>query len=81
MTVFAFIHPGHINNDWKALEFLAARRYPHLDFLINLPLNTTGRQHYKPIRRVIGHDRRLDELQLQRARTRRLWSAVHTAIS
>lgn len=65
--VFTFIVPEEINNEWKALEFLAARRYPRLDFLINLPINAieraVGRGHHKPISRVIGHDRWLDEVR------------------
>jgi three-Cys-motif partner protein len=65
--VFTFIDPEDINNEWEALEFLATRRYPRLDFLINLPINAIeraiGRRHYKPISRVIGHDRWLMEVQ------------------
>ena len=37
------IDPEDINNEWKALEFLAARRYPRLEFLINLPINAIER--------------------------------------
>jgi three-Cys-motif partner protein len=59
--VFAFIDPEDINNEWLALEFLARRRYPRLDFLINLPVNAieraVGRGHLEPIIRVVGHDR------------------------
>lgn len=64
--VFTFIDPEDINNEWRAVDFLAHRNYPRLDFLINLPINAIeraiGRKHYEPINRVIGHDRWLDEV-------------------
>jgi three-Cys-motif partner protein len=59
--VFTFIDPEDINNEWQAVEFLARRRYPRLDFLINLPINAieraVGRGHLEPIKRCVGHER------------------------
>ena len=65
--VYAFVDPEDINNEWHALEFLASRRYPRIDLLINLPINAIeraiGRKHFDPITRVIGHDRWLAEIE------------------
>ena len=64
---FTFVDPEDINNEWHALEFIARRQYPRLDFLINLPINAieraVGRGHFDPITRVIGHDRWLERVR------------------
>lgn len=64
--VFTFIDPEDINNNWSAVEFLARRRYPRFDFLINLPVNSIeraiGRKAFGPIHQVIGTERWLERV-------------------
>lgn len=63
---FTFIDPEDVNNEWQALEFLAARAYPRLDFLINLPVNgierAAGNKAYARITRVVGNERWMEYL-------------------
>ena len=58
--VFTFIDPEDINFEWQALRFLAERRHPRLDLLINVPVNpierAIGRRHFDPIVRFLGTD-------------------------
>jgi three-Cys-motif partner protein len=64
---FTFIDPEDVNNEWQALEFLSSRRYPRLDFMINLPVNgierAGGNRHYAAITRVVGTERWIDYLE------------------
>lgn len=61
---FVFIDPEDVNNEWQALAFLAARSYPRLDFMINLPVNgierAAGNKAYAKITSVVGNARWLD---------------------
>lgn len=63
---FVFIDPEDVNNEWHALEFLAARNYPRLDFMVNLPVNgierAGGNRRYCAITRVVGNERWIEYL-------------------
>jgi three-Cys-motif partner protein len=58
--VFVFVDPEDINNEWQAVEFLAERDYPRLDFLVNLPMGAIkrelGNKRYDSTVGVVGTD-------------------------